>query len=360
MTNIMCAKEVTTDAKASLRRLVAPALTGLLLAGCGTAAQAQTPTAALGYTLSTFTTGPAAATNVDSLAVSGTDVFIGYADQSTSDGTPTPPGVSDTSTIAEYTTGGKLEKSYTLDGGNDGLRVDPETGLLWALQNQDGGAILDVINPSTGHVNSYTYAGNLHPDYSGYDDIVFRGDTAFLSATNPASPSDVVLYETSTRLPKPGGTVHLTPILHAGTLVDTDALALTPGGDLLLDDQGGTPLGAGPLPSLTLVIDPGTRAQIAAQIFPKDQAGNPLSLDDTRFALPGSHQLLIADTNANVVYSLTGPFQPFGAYSATKGSHTVGRLDPATGVITPIVSGLNSPHGLAFVARRGGDGGGDR
>jgi hypothetical protein len=133
--------------------------------------------------------------------------------------------------------------------------------------------------------------------------------------------------------------------------VDPDSLALTPDGDLLLDDQGGAPLGTQPLPSLTLVRHPGTSHQHTAQIFPMDEAGNPLSLDDTRFAPPGSKQLLIADTSANIVYLLKGRFHSLAPYSATKGSGTVGRLNLHTGLITPVVSKLSSPHGLAFVPR---------
>ena len=197
--------EVTPDAKVGLRRAIAPVLAGLLFAGMG-AAQAQT-TIAPGYSLSTFATGAAIkATGVDSLAVSGGDVFAGYSNGVDSAGA----GGKATSTIAEYTLGGKLERTYKLVGGNDGLRVDPQTGLLWVLQNQDGNSVLDVINTRTGDVDPYRYVGNLHPDYSGYDDIVFKGDTAYLSATNPATPNDVVLYETSTRLPEPGDPVRLT------------------------------------------------------------------------------------------------------------------------------------------------------
>ena len=160
------------------------------------------------------------------------------------------------------------------------------------------------------------------------------------------------MYETSTRLPEPGDPVRLTPLLAAGTLVDTDSLALTPGGSLLLDDQGGAPLGTAPLPSLTLVTGPGRTEQKTSQLFPRDEAGKPVSLDDTRFAPSGARRLLIADTKNNVVYLLSGPFRAGAAYSATKGTGTVGALNLSTGVVTPLVGGLGSPHGLAFIAGR--------
>lgn len=142
----MSATKVTHNAKANLRWVLAPSLTGLLLAGMGAAAHAQTAIAP-GYSLSTFATGAAIhAAGVDSLTVSGTDVFVGYSNGVDSAGA----GGKATSTIAEYTLGGKLERTYKLVGGNDGLRVDPQTGLLWVLQNQDGNSVLDVIKPAHG------------------------------------------------------------------------------------------------------------------------------------------------------------------------------------------------------------------
>ncbi len=58
---------------------------------------------------------------------------------------------------------------------------------------------------------------------------------------------------------------------------------------------------------------------------------------------------MIADTKNNVVYLLSGPFRANEAYCATKGTDTVGALNLSTGVVTPLVGGLGSPHGLAFI-----------
>ena len=58
---------------------------------------------------------------------------------------------------------------------------------------------------------------------------------------------------------------------------------------------------------------------------------------------------MIADTKNNVVYLLSGPFRANEAYCATKGTGTVGALNLSTGVVTPLVGGPGSPHGLAFI-----------
>ena len=82
--------------------------------------------------------------------------------------------------------------------------------------------------------------------------------------------------------------------------------------------------------------------------------GTP-QIDDTLFTPSSDGFLLVSDTSANITYKITkGAFMPGVAYSAGVAGTTaapgfVGRLDLEFGQITPIVSGLKSPHGLAFV-----------
>jgi hypothetical protein len=65
--------------------------------------------------------------------------------------------------------------------------------------------------------------------------------------------------------------------------------------------------------------------------------------------------ILVTDTAADITYKLEkAEFAPGVAYSAgVAGSSAapgfVGRLDLEFGQLTPVVSGLSSPHGLAFV-----------
>jgi hypothetical protein len=65
--------------------------------------------------------------------------------------------------------------------------------------------------------------------------------------------------------------------------------------------------------------------------------------------------VLVTDTAANITYKITkAAFAPGVVYSAGVAGTTaapgfVGRLDMEFGQLTPIVSGLKSPHGLAFV-----------
>jgi hypothetical protein len=78
-----------------------------------------------------------------------------------------------------------------------GLKVNPVTGMVWALQNQDGNSTLSLINPTTNTVSSpLSYAS---PPYvygpssaRGYDDLAFLGGKVYLSYTNPVNPTDPV------------------------------------------------------------------------------------------------------------------------------------------------------------------------
>jgi hypothetical protein len=48
-------------------------------------------------------------------------------------------GAGGTSTIIEYDPSGKIDHIYdNIAGYVDGLKFDPVTGDIWALQNQDG------------------------------------------------------------------------------------------------------------------------------------------------------------------------------------------------------------------------------
>ena len=52
---------------------------------------------------------------------------------------------------------GSVVRTYTVVGHNDGLKVDPVTHLLWALQNEDANANLVIINTETHHKRLYTF-----------------------------------------------------------------------------------------------------------------------------------------------------------------------------------------------------------
>jgi DNA-binding beta-propeller fold protein YncE len=49
----------------------------------------------------------------------------------------------------QYSTSGAVQHNYTISGLVDGLKFNPVTGMVWALQNNDGNATLSIIDPIT-------------------------------------------------------------------------------------------------------------------------------------------------------------------------------------------------------------------
>ena len=328
--------------KRSQKWIGRPLAAGAAVAACAVAAHAA-PTPAPGYKVIVFAAAPSGSTGPDSIAVDNGHVFIGYGDK----GGKTGGG---TSTVAEFTTNGTLIKTFTVAGHNDGLKVDPTTHLLWAMQNEDGNAQLAIIDPSS---------SNAPPVYSlpsvngggGFDDIVFRAGKVYFSASNPAgNPNTGSAIVQATLV---GDKFTLTPVLAGNAtatnaltgaattlnLQDPDSLTVTPAGDLLLDSQADNEL-------IDISSSTGVASVLPITVASAGKADD--NLDDTVFPSSNQDTLLIADRDLNMVYAVTG-LKAFQAYSAANDDNLVGALNTTTGVVTPIVSHLQQPHGMAVI-----------
>jgi hypothetical protein len=299
------------------------------------------------YTVSVFATGPAGSSNPDSIAVGSGVVFIGYGN------TAPPDGSSGTSTIAEYNFFGQLLKTYTVQGHNDGLRFDP-SGTLWAMQNEDANPYLAIINPATGNVSDYTFGPTPHG--GGYDDIQFLNGKTYISASNPTlnaqglntGPALVSATTSGTRISVSGvvqgnavATNIETGVATPLNLDDPDSLTITPSGSLLLDSQD--------THEVLFINNPDTPSQ-TLDVLPIMWSKGSTSVDDTQFISSGSGELLVSSTGSNTVYAIhSNSFVPGTAFSASDSSNFVGMLNTNTGVLTPILSGLDSPHGEGFI-----------
>ena len=121
-------------------RIIAPSAAALLIA-LGASAQAA-PTASS----SVFATGTnpmVNGTQPDSVTIGGGSVWIEYGNGADS------TGASGASTIVQYSPGGAVQHTYSIPGLVDGLKFNPVTGKVWALQNNDGNATLSIIDPTT-------------------------------------------------------------------------------------------------------------------------------------------------------------------------------------------------------------------
>jgi len=116
-------------------------------------------------------------------------------------------------------------------------------------------------------------------------------------------------------------------------------MIFNPLGDLVLDSQADA--------ELIILHHPGYEDQSVYHL-PITENGSPVQIDDTVFATASHGVILVADRDGETVYAISrNIFSPSAAYSATPSS--VSALDPSTGVLTDIVTGLVSPHGMAFI-----------
>src|ERR1700751_2939610 len=201
-----------------------------------------TPQAVSPYTLTVFAQAPSGLSAPDSIAVLKDHVFVGYGDGHAPDGSD---GLN--SQVVEFKMDGSVVHTYTVVGHNDGVKIDPATHLVWALQNEDSNPNLVIINPENQQQKQYSFGPTAHG--GGYDDIVFRGCKVDISASNPANNPNTGPAIVSARLD--GGTVDVTPVL-AGeatatdittdasvtlNLQDPDSMTLDPLGNIVLDSQ---------------------------------------------------------------------------------------------------------------------------
>jgi len=320
---------------------------GFLLAALAAVGQVAAPP----YTISTFATGIAGTYfQPDSIAVVNGDIFIGYGNGVAKDGSD-----GKSSTIVEYKMNGDVVKTYSVLGHNDGLRVNPKTNTLWAIQNEDGNPNLVIINPSTGIQKAYTFPPTAHG--GGYDDVAFQGNDAFLSASNPLINPNTAPAVVKVTLSS-GGTLNVSPVLNGSAtaidiptnttvtlnLQDPDSMAFNSFGDLVLDSQADG--------ELIIIHHPGAVDQTVYHLAISDN-GATNQLDDTVVASATHGVILVSDRDAGaagVIYAISkNIFSPGAAYSATL--TTVGSLDFDTGVVTDVVTGLVSPHGMTFIAK---------
>jgi hypothetical protein len=324
-------------------RILRDAAAAAVLTFAGSGAQAASITPIV------FATGSAiGATSPDSVAFGDGSVWISYQNGADS------AGGGGSSTVARYTPTGALLNTFSITGNVDGLRVDPATGLVWALQNNDGNSALTTINPLTNALTPYTY-GSSYTNVAnrGFDDVVFRNGQVFLSETNPTGTGDPVIVQLTTGLVSP---LQVSPVLNSGmvgtnlatgqtnaptTITDSDSLILTPSGDLALTGEADK--------QIVFVHNPGAGNQSISFISLLGTNNQPItgSPDDTIYPTATQGLIYLADTGANTVYELVASGLSPGSVLVDVGNE-LGSLDTATGVVTPLFTGV-SPHGAVFV-----------
>jgi len=312
------------------------------------------------YSVTTFANAPAGLSAPDSVTFSATSVFVGYGNGGLPDGSGGA-----ISNVVEYDFKGNLLKNFTIVGHNDGLRFNPQTNEVWALQNEDGNANLSIINLKNGKQTIYQLGTGAHG--GGYDDIDFNNKSVYLSASDPqinpnTAPAIVEFKVVRKKVELPGILNGDASAINVTTgkpttlnLEDADSMILDPQGELVMTSQADG--------ELIILQYPGLKCQNAFVVPLTSQAGGSTigntQLDDTVFTTQSAGELLIADKGLNAVYAITAPYFAASAYSAVSIFATpnapnptesfVGQTNLTTGFVTPIVNGMSDPGGMAFI-----------
>ena len=331
----------------ALRRVAALQLAAGIVLVCGISSTAG---AASVNSVTVFAEGAAVnASAPDSIALTEDAIWVSYTNGADS------TGLNGSSTIVEYSFDGRVRRTFDIAGSVDGLKVDPDTGLVWALQNQDGNSTLALIDPDGGITPGSPFQYAVKSSTRGYDDVAFLENRIFLSYTNPVASSDATIQ----MLRNGSNPLAVKTILTMGATgknlatgqsdqptsqSDPDSLKLTPFGALLLScgDDG----------QLVFVSHPGTDDQSVAFLTLIDPRSNQhvTGLDDAVFVTATRGTFYLADTGNNRVLRITAAGLDLGSLFASVGSvNALVLVDLDSGKVSPFVSNLNGPHGLAFV-----------
>jgi hypothetical protein len=315
------------------------------LTALNSGAQAQPP-----YSVTVFAQSiPGEYTAPDSITATNSSIYVGFGNGGEPGGGSAVP-----STIIKYDFNGNIQTIGYVNGHNDGLKINPQTGDLWALQNEDANANLVILDAGTLATKKKYFIGT-GPHGGGYDDIVFLNGNVYFSASNPQhNPNNepaITQFTTS------GNSFTLTPVLYGNAsaidiptgqqvtlnLQDPDSMTFNFGGDIVLDSQGDG--------ELVVVRNPGTNQKVFRVLLTVN--GQPTTIDDTVYPTSSAGFLLVADTGGDTVYKITAPFfEPGSAYSASDSDGFVGLLNFNSGVLTPVVTGMVSPHGMDYVPQQ--------
>ena len=335
-----------------------------------------TSTQGAGYTLSAFAQAPGTL-RPDDLLQMGSTVFVVYQDNNINpDGTLAPGVTSAQSEVIEYDMNGNVLSTFKVPGHPDGL-VAYNATTVWVSSNEDANPLIISIDTTNNTMTVLTSDVPTLPHGGGLDDMKQVGNVIYASASNPTlttSPTpNLAPYSTDasgataeygvSTVPaiyaitanSDGTTFHATPVVTSSSpatllpdqtpvalnMTDPDASAIDPSGDLVTVSQQDSEL---------VFVQNIAGGSPKISVLPLTLYGNPWPVDDVRWPpASGSSFMLLSDNKAQFVYRIdaTSGFNPKSAYAAGQG--TLLKVDPTTGIMTPLYVGMNTPHGLIFI-----------
>ena len=298
-------------------------------------------------------------TGPDSLTIANDNLWVAYTNGADS------TGASGSSLVVQYDLSGHVLKMYTLAGYVDGLRYDAERNVIWAMQNQDGNSSLTLIDPVQGFTSFSPYSYAVKSSARGYDDVAFLNGQIFMSYTNPVNAGDATIQSVNAPTPSQilnsAAPISLSTVLTMGatglnlatgqtnqptTDTDSDSLITTPQGALMLT--------SGNDGQLIFVENPGKSNQAVSflQLIDPNSGNSATSLDDAVFVTTPAGTFYVADTGNNRVLQVdVSDLDLLSLYASVGSMNVVGNVDLRSGVVTPFLTNVTSPHGLIFVPK---------
>jgi hypothetical protein len=325
--------------------------------GCKSANQASNVATLPGFHVCLLIPATTTANHPDSVVYdkAGGHIWVGWQNITAKDGLDNK-----SSTIGEYTTAGALIKTWKIGGPTagtgchtDGMRMNPTTNILWVMCNEDGNPRLYTIDPAGSTATQITLPKTPHG--GGFDDIQFLNGMAFIDASNPTlNSAGVNVFPALYKVTLTGTTASLTPVLKGnamGTrlnppqtsitmpLTDADSMMIDPQGDLVLNSQADQ--------QVLFIHNPGTASQ-SVKVLP---IGTPT--DDMTWPTASNGCMIIADNASGVFSVCSNLWVTSTPLTAAPNDSTivsfVGTVSIGSGLITPIIVGMNNPHGMAFI-----------
>jgi len=291
-------------------------------------------------------------------------VWTAYQNGINPNGTPGTTGGPTNSTVVGYDPAlGVLVKAISVPGKVDGLTADPAHDRLIATVNEDDNSAINVINPATGTVTTYSYSPN--PAVSGNggtDSVAIWNGMIYTTHSNPNDTTQSteylvtlhpvthvaqltpIFYDNSWATANGGATVRL-------TLTDPDTNSVMPtvsprfAGDLATVSQGDG--------KVIFAHAFGAGVFLHELNLTDNVSGNLPPIDGFAVATSGAGTLYVVDAKAGTITALSTAGWPAGTVfvgePSDNGNPLIGTLNLFSGKISPLGNHFGSPKGLLFV-----------
>lgn len=340
----------------------------------GGPANAATTTPASSPTV--FAPAPSGAGKPDDITMLDGLLYVTYQNNAGPDGSP----MGSHSTVVAFNSTGHAGHIWSIAGRVDGLTADPTHHRVLATANEDLNSTLYAITPGNKTPTHYIYSPDpaqrgTDGSNGGTDSISIAADgSIYLAHSNPdpalPGPNDAPALYLATLS---GSTASLTPVFGVNdqaSVINPAAGAPTTTKLSLTDPDSNRIITAAGQPTLVQDAQADSKLVFVSDLTSATPTLKQLNLHNATGAaavtpqlddleqITGPGTLYIADQGSGVIYALDTATmtpgtivvsQPKPAKGDLANRAAVGTLNPATGIVTPMLTALRSPKGLLFV-----------